>query len=75
MCDSDFDRDGVEDPYDACPENPNIFTTDLRAYQTVVLDPEGEAQVDPKWIIFDEVRLHSKKSEGSIYLEGGLSKT
>ncbi|XP_041464123.1 cartilage oligomeric matrix protein-like isoform X1 [Lytechinus variegatus] len=55
-CDSDFDRDGVDDPYDACPENPNIFSTDLRTYQTVVLDPEGEAQVDPKWIVFDEGR-------------------
>ncbi|XP_071476571.1 cartilage oligomeric matrix protein-like [Diadema antillarum] len=55
-CDSDFDKDGVIDTEDACPENPNIYSTDLRTYQTVVLDPEGEAQVDPRWIVFDEGR-------------------
>lgn len=69
MCDSDFDRDGVDDQYDACPENPNIFTTDLRTYQTVVLDPEGEAQVDPKWIVFDEVGvIYFAKAKGIFLL-------
>ena len=25
-----------------------------RAYQTVTLDPEGESQIDPKWVILNE---------------------
>ncbi|XP_071844501.1 cartilage oligomeric matrix protein-like isoform X2 [Apostichopus japonicus] len=50
----DFDGDGYPDNIDVCPENPHIHTTDLRTFQTVVLDPEGTEQVDPRWIVFDE---------------------
>lgn len=50
----DFDKDGYPDNLDVCPENPHIHTTDLRTFQTVVLDPEGTEQVDPRWIVFDE---------------------
>lgn len=26
----------------------------FRAYQTVVLDPEGDAQIDPNWVILND---------------------
>ncbi|KAM9331345.1 cartilage oligomeric matrix protein-like [Gastrophryne carolinensis] len=53
-CEGDFDRDLVMDKIDACPDNAAITLTDFRAYQTVVLDPEGDAQIDPNWIVLNE---------------------
>ncbi|XP_075466990.1 cartilage oligomeric matrix protein [Ascaphus truei] len=53
-CEGDFDKDMVIDIVDACPENAEITLTDFRAFQTVVLDPEGDAQIDPNWIILNE---------------------
>ncbi|KAM4052828.1 thrombospondin-4-like isoform 2-T2 [Anomaloglossus baeobatrachus] len=53
-CEGDFDRDLVVDKVDVCPDNAIITLTDFRAYQTVVLDPEGDAQIDPNWIILNE---------------------
>ena len=53
-CDHDNDGDGYPDVEDVCPDNSQIFRTDFRAYQTVVLDPEGESQIDPNWIILNE---------------------
>ncbi|XP_053321612.1 cartilage oligomeric matrix protein [Spea bombifrons] len=53
-CEGDFDRDLVIDTVDACPENAEVTLTDFRAYQTVVLDPEGDAQIDPNWIVLNE---------------------
>ncbi|KAH0627994.1 hypothetical protein JD844_008633 [Phrynosoma platyrhinos] len=41
ICEADFDHDTVIDRIDVCPENAEITLTDFRAYQTVVLDPEG----------------------------------
>lgn len=32
--------------------------TDFRAYQTVVLDPEGDAQIDPNWVVLNQVKIH-----------------
>lgn len=57
MCESDFDQDKVIDRIDNCPENAEITLTDFRAYQTVVLDPEGDAQIDPNWVVLNQVRL------------------
>ena len=57
MCESDFDQDKVIDRIDNCPENAEITLTDFRAYQTVVLDPEGDAQIDPNWVVLNQV-LH-----------------
>lgn len=57
VCESDFDQDKVIDRIDICPENAEITLTDFRAYQTVVLDPEGDAQIDPNWIVLNQVRL------------------
>uniref|UniRef100_A0A803V2X5 Cartilage oligomeric matrix protein n=1 Tax=Ficedula albicollis TaxID=59894 RepID=A0A803V2X5_FICAL len=51
LCEDDFDRDMVIDRIDVCPENAQVTLTDFRAFQTVVLDPEGDAQIDPNWIV------------------------
>uniref|UniRef100_A0AAR2L0K3 Thrombospondin 4a n=1 Tax=Pygocentrus nattereri TaxID=42514 RepID=A0AAR2L0K3_PYGNA len=53
-CAGDFDRDQVIDRIDTCPENAQVTLTDFRAYQTVVLDPEGEAQIDPNWVVLNQ---------------------
>ncbi|XP_055332011.1 cartilage oligomeric matrix protein-like isoform X2 [Paramacrobiotus metropolitanus] len=53
-CDEDWDGDGVVDRFDVCPDNKKIYKTDFRTYQTIALDPEGESQVDPLWIILNE---------------------
>ncbi|XP_072037690.1 cartilage oligomeric matrix protein-like isoform X2 [Amphiura filiformis] len=53
-CEDDFDKDGHIDPYDACPEDPKIYDTDFRTFQTIVLDPIGDSQVDPNWVVFDQ---------------------
>lgn len=55
LCEDDFDRDMVIDRIDVCPENAKVTLTDFRAFQTVVLDPEGDAQIDPNWIVLNQV--------------------
>uniref|UniRef100_H3B6D0 Thrombospondin 4 n=1 Tax=Latimeria chalumnae TaxID=7897 RepID=H3B6D0_LATCH len=54
ICESDFDQDTVIDRIDVCPENAEVTLTDFRAYQTVVLDPEGDAQIDPNWVVLNQ---------------------
>lgn len=56
LCETDFDQDQVIDRIDVCPENAEVTLTDFRAYQTVVLDPEGDAQIDPNWVVLNQVR-------------------
>ena len=56
VCDGDFDGDGTLDKDDVCPDNGEVYLTDFRAYQTVVLDPEGDSQIDPNWVILNQVR-------------------
>ncbi|XP_069505420.1 cartilage oligomeric matrix protein isoform X2 [Ambystoma mexicanum] len=53
-CEGDFDKDLVIDRIDVCPENAQVTLTDFRAFQTVVLDPEGDAQIDPHWIVLNQ---------------------
>ncbi|KAM4616945.1 thrombospondin-4a [Polymixia lowei] len=53
-CAGDFDADKVIDRIDNCPENAEVTLTDFRAYQTVVLDPEGDAQIDPNWVVLNQ---------------------
>uniref|UniRef100_A0A4W5ML13 Thrombospondin 3b n=1 Tax=Hucho hucho TaxID=62062 RepID=A0A4W5ML13_9TELE len=53
MCENDFDNDSVVDLIDVCPESAEVTMTDFRAYQTVILDQEGEAQIDPNWIVLN----------------------
>ncbi|XP_006895867.1 PREDICTED: thrombospondin-3 isoform X3 [Elephantulus edwardii] len=54
VCEDDFDNDAVDDPWDVCPESAEVTLTDFRAYQTVVLDPEGDAQIDPNWVVLNQ---------------------
>lgn len=55
-CEGDFDKDNVIDIIDHCPENAEVTLTDFRAYQTVVLDPEGDSQIDPNWVVLNQVK-------------------
>lgn len=55
MCETDFDNDKVTDLLDACPESAEVTITDFRAFQTVILDPEGDAQIDPNWVVLNKV--------------------
>ncbi|XP_073493316.1 thrombospondin-3 [Phyllobates terribilis] len=54
VCELDFDNDSVADSYDVCPESAEVTLTDFRAYQTVILDPEGDAQIDPNWVVLNQ---------------------
>ncbi|KAK4012101.1 hypothetical protein OUZ56_021199 [Daphnia magna] len=53
-CQGDQDDDDVPDFLDNCPNNSKIYATDFRTYQTVVLDPEGDSQIDPNWVIYNK---------------------
>lgn len=55
VCENDFDNDAVWDQIDVCPESAEVTLTDFRAYQTVILDPEGDAQIDPNWVVLNQV--------------------
>lgn len=57
VCENDFDNDAVIDLFDVCPESAEVTLTDFRAYQTVILDPEGDAQIDPNWVVLNQVTL------------------
>ncbi|XP_030637024.1 thrombospondin-3a [Chanos chanos] len=54
VCENDFDNDAVMDIIDVCPESAEVTLTDFRAYQTVILDPEGDAQIDPNWVVLNQ---------------------
>ncbi|XKL67531.1 hypothetical protein PGB90_003022 [Kerria lacca] len=54
ICQGDYDGDDVINFLDNCPNNSKIFKTDFRTYQTVVLDPEGDSQIDPNWVILNQ---------------------
>lgn len=64
-CQGDFDADKVVDKIDVCPENAEVTLTDFRAFQTVVLDPEGDAQIDPNWVVLNQVGQVPGDSSGS----------
>lgn len=53
-CKNDSDDDKIIDYQDNCPNNSKIYATDFRTYQTVVLDPEGDSQIDPNWVIYNK---------------------
>lgn len=54
ICADDWDFDSIPNYLDNCPNNSKIFSTDFRTYQTVVLDPEGDSQIDPNWVIYNK---------------------
>ncbi|XP_046831610.1 cartilage oligomeric matrix protein isoform X2 [Vespa crabro] len=51
LCWNDYDNDTVINYLDNCPNNSQIWTTDFRKYVTINLDPTGDSQEDPSWII------------------------
>lgn len=53
-CEPDGDGDGIRDDLDNCPNNTQIYKTDFSSFQTVMLDPIGESQLDPNWVIYNE---------------------
>jgi syndecan 4 len=63
VCETDFDNDTIVDTIDVCPENAEVTQTDFREYQTVVLDPEGDAQIDPNWVVLNQVGLERETPE------------
>lgn len=67
VCERDFDNDTIIDTIDVCPENAEVTLTDFREYQTVVLDPEGDAQIDPNWVVLDQVNFISFHTYCSLF--------
>lgn len=53
LCQNNTDGDPFDNLYDNCPNNSLIYRTDFSKYQTVVLDPEGDSQIDPNWEIYN----------------------
>ncbi|KAJ8963403.1 hypothetical protein NQ318_018882, partial [Aromia moschata] len=53
-CQGNYDDDPSPNAEDICPNNSLIYKTDFSKYQTVVLDPEGDSQVDPNWEIYNQ---------------------
>ncbi|GBO98405.1 Thrombospondin-3b [Eumeta japonica] len=50
-CRDDYDGDGVDNLLDNCPNNSRIHHTDFSYFRQIQLDPEGESQRDPVWIV------------------------
>ena len=57
-CVDDSDGDGFADVEDVCPEHKDIHSTDFRSFNTILLDPVGDSQIDPEWHIRNEVSLN-----------------
>ena len=51
----DSDNDGVLDVNDICPDDSLISHADFNGYETILLDPEGTAQLDPYWVVMNQV--------------------
>ncbi|XP_026843158.1 cartilage oligomeric matrix protein-like, partial [Drosophila persimilis] len=51
ICEEDEDVDGIPNIIDNCPNNSMIHHTDFRSIRAVRLDPEGESQLDPNWVV------------------------
>uniref|UniRef100_A0A7N6AZE3 Thrombospondin 3 n=1 Tax=Anabas testudineus TaxID=64144 RepID=A0A7N6AZE3_ANATE len=72
VCENDFDNDAVMDLIDVCPESAEVTLTDFRAYQTVILDPEGDAQIDPNWVVLNQVALLILPEKFGVYSQKSL---
>uniref|UniRef100_A0AAR5P3M5 Cartilage oligomeric matrix protein n=1 Tax=Dendroctonus ponderosae TaxID=77166 RepID=A0AAR5P3M5_DENPD len=53
ICTNNLDGDLIVDYVDNCPNNSLIYRTDFRKFQTVILDPIGESQKDPYWLVYN----------------------
>lgn len=47
----------MPDRFDVCPENSQVHKTDFRHFQPVILDPLGDAQIDPHWVVQNQVKI------------------
>lgn len=72
VCEEDFDNDMVMDVVDVCPESAEVTLTDFRAYQTIILDPEGDAQIDPNWVVLNQVPENPEPDSLSRHLTTGF---
>lgn len=67
-CAEDSDGDGYADVEDVCPEHKDIHSTDFRTFQTILLDPVGDSQIDPEWHIRNQVHILRSVSRFSVAL-------
>ncbi|XP_078314791.1 thrombospondin-3-like [Crassostrea virginica] len=67
-CVDDSDGDGFADVEDVCPEHKDIHSTDFRSFNTILLDPVGDSQIDPEWHIRNEGAeiVQSKNSDPGL---------
>ncbi|CAK8686124.1 unnamed protein product [Clavelina lepadiformis] len=72
VCQGDFDFDKVPDGIDVCPDNAEVHQTDFRTFQTVRLDPLGDAQIDPHWIVQNQGRevIQTMNSDPGLAIGG-----
>lgn len=68
-CVDDMDGDGYLDAEDVCPEHKDIHSTDFRSFQTILLDPVGDSQIDPEWLILNQVYKSSTTVSISLIRE------
>ena len=55
-CEEDFDKDGVNDDIDDCPDNKLISTTDFRTGEIVMLATDDQkSHKPPHWVFRDQV--------------------
>lgn len=63
-CQGDFDAVKVVDKIVCVRRTGRGHPHRLRAFQTVVLDPEGDAQIDPNWVVLNQVGAGTRREVG-----------
>jgi thrombospondin 2/3/4/5 len=54
VCETDNDGDNILNNLDPCPFNNKIISTDFRKFQRIRLDPVGDNQKDPRWLLYNK---------------------